>query len=197
MKCFKHLGAKWILSFVLFSGWGFALRVSAAEIAITPETTSATIDTNVTEDTNAELAALMQALLLAREQDVDRLSRLIQTESGKGFEDKVGVGLTALYRTSSPNFPNTVEENINMPSQYAKPAKGEVLPENLMAAEYAMELWESGACYAVLPAEYMYFVGNGKENKFHDFNGHYLRASEIRLDLVTPYIQGPDGALIS
>lgn len=198
MKCFKHLCAKWFLCLVLFSGWGFTLNVSAAEDASIAEVTSNPVSENaiggvdtlgnvnaLTNVATAETAIATstltaestqtstQALLTARAQDVDRLSRIIQPEAGNTFEDKVCVGLTVLYRVSSPAFPNTVKENIEMPSQYTKPTKGEVLPINLMAAEYAMTLWENGVSYTLLPAGYMYFAGDGTKNKFHDSHGHY------------------------
>ena len=222
MKCFKHLCAKWFLCLVLFSGWGFTLNVSAAEDTNATEVMSIPLDesaiggadvlgdvnalTNV-DSTEAAIAANMvniaepmeattQALLLARAQDVDRLSRIIQPEAGKTFEDKVCVGLTVLHRVDNPNFPNTVEENINAPSQYTKPAKGEVSPENLMAAEFAMQLWESGISYAVLPGQFLYFAGNGRVNKFHDSHGHYYNLPDMTPgDTISPYITGPDGAL--
>lgn len=210
MKCFKHLCAKLFLCFVLFGGWSFTLNVYAAEAtdatetveaATTPETALATPAMVVPE---AKLTTpvptpevIAAALAEARAQDVDRLSRVIQTEGGT-FDDKVCVGLTVLHRVDSPQFPNTVEENINAPSQYAKPAKGVVLPENLLAAEYAMQLWESGVSYSVLPSEFLYFAGNGKRNRFHDTHGNHYNAPDIA-KIFVPYTttQGPDGALIS
>lgn len=131
----------------------------------------------------------------ARAQDVDRLSRVIQPEGGT-FDDKVCVGLTVLHRVDSLQFPNTVEENINAPSQYTKPTKGKVLPENLLAAEYAMQLWESGMSYSVLPDGYLYFAGNGKRNRFRNAEGKHYDAPDIAQFI--PYIttQGPNGALI-
>ena len=199
MKCFKHLCAKCFFGFVIFSGWGFTLNASAAEVAVETAEPSAIEDTNAAGNIDAlEPAPSMQELQLARAQDVDWLSRIIQPEAGNAFEDKVCVGLTVLYRVSSPDFPNTVKENIELPSQYTKPTKGEVLPINLMAAEYAMQLWESGASYAVLPAQYMYFVGDGRKNKFHDSHGHYHDLPKIDPENLTlPYTQGPNGALIS
>ncbi|MBR3270122.1 cell wall hydrolase [Candidatus Saccharibacteria bacterium] len=188
MKCFKHLCAKLFLG-ILFGVMGFGLEVHAAE---TPEVETESVG-------EAAVAPDETALLTeARAQDVDRLSRIIQTEGGT-FDDKVCVGLTVLHRVDSPQFPNTVEENINAPSQYAEPAKGEVLPENLLAAEYAMQLWESGVSYSVLPSEFLYFAGNGKRNRFHDTNGNHYDAPDI-IQLFTPYVptqEGPDGALFS
>ena len=172
MKCFKHLCAK--LFFCLFvSVIGFATNVKADEL---------------TEEA-------MRAVE-ARAQDVDRLSRVIQTEGGT-FDDKVCVGLTVLHRKDSLQFPNTVEENINAPSQYARPAKGTVLPENLLAAEYAMQLWESGMSYSVLPDGYLYFAGNGKRNRFRNAEGDHYDAPDIAQFIPYTTTQGPDGALIS
>ena len=220
MKCFKHLCATLFLCSV-FCGWVLTLSVSAAENASTTEVMSSPVSENAiggvdtlgymsaltdvdvanavvaTENMSAiEFTNTTQALLLARAQDVDRLSRIIQPEAGNTFEDKVCVGLTVLHRVDSPNFPNTVEENINAPSQYTKPAKGEVSPENLMAAEFAMQLWESGISYAVLPGQFLYFAGNGRVNKFHDAHGHYYNLPEITPEnTLSPYTAGPNGAL--
>ncbi|MBQ6149885.1 cell wall hydrolase [Candidatus Saccharibacteria bacterium] len=172
MKCFKHLCAK--LIFCLFVGViGFATNVKADEL---------------TEEA-------MRAAE-ARAQDVDILSRLVQTEGGT-FDDRVCVALTALHRVDSPQFPNTVKENIYAPSQYAKPAKGEVLPENLLAAEYAMQLWESGMSYSVLPDGYLYFAGNGKRNRFRNAQGDHYDAPDIAQFIPYTTTQGPDGALTS
>ena len=174
MKCFKHLCAKLLLCFFI-SGIGFVHNVSAAELT-----------DGVTEMT-----------LNARAQDVDYLARLVQVEGGT-FDDRIRVALTVLHRVDNSQFPNTVKENINAPSQYARPAKGTVLPENQLAAEYAMQLWESGMSYSVLPEGYLYFAGNGKRNRFRNAEGdHYDDAPEVAQ--IVPYIiiQGPDGALIS
>lgn len=178
MKCFKHLCAT--LFFCLFVGMvGFATDVKAdelteetvtAETAIIPETTSVMPESIPT--------TVMAVFAEARAQDVDILSRLVQTEGGT-FDDRVCVALTALHRVDSPQFPNTVKENINAPSQYAKPARGAVLPENLLAAEYAMELWESGVSYSVLPNGYLYFAGNGKRNRFRNAEGDHYDAPDI------------------
>ena len=206
MKCFKHLCAKLFLCLGFFGGWGLVSEVNAAEITDTTEAAEAAIatDTTVTEvedltaadDADAALLAYLAAVAEARAQDVDRLSRVIQTEGGT-FDDKVCVGLTVLHRKDSPQFPDTVEENINAPSQYAKPAYGEVLPENQLAAEYAMRLWESGMSYSVLPDGYLYFAGNGKRNRFRNADGNHYNAPEIA-QLFIPYTttEGPDGALI-
>lgn len=167
MNCFKHFCCLKLLLCLFIGGICFTLNANAAEL------TDATV----------------------RTEEVDRLARLVQVEGGT-FEDRVCVALTVLHRVDSLLFPNTVEENINAPSQYARPTKGTVLQENLLAAEYAMELWESGMSYSVLPSGYLYFAGNGKRNRFRNAEGeHYNAPDNI---LLTPYtiIQGPDdGAL--
>lgn len=203
MKCFKHLCAK--LIFCLFVG-GMSFTVKAAdmagvtetvEAATVPEATVAVPAAITPEPTTLPTPAMLAAALAeARAQDVDWLSRIIQPEGGI-FDDKVCVGLVVLHRKDSPQFPNTVEENINAPSQFTKPTKGEVLPENRLAAEYAMQLWESGISYSVLPDGYLYFSGNGKRNRFRNAAGDHYDAPDITQFL--PYIttQGPDGALIS
>lgn len=200
MKCFKHLCAKMFLGLIFFSGWVLTMNVNAAEIVGATETTeAATVVENVAIPEDAaiskEVAMTPEAIIAAaaaeaRAQDVDRLSRVIQTEGGT-FDDKVCVGLTVLHRVDSPLFPNTVEENINAPSQYARPARGAVLPENLLAAEYAMQLWESGVSYAVLPSEFLYFAGDGKRNRFHDTHGNHYNSPEIA-QIFTPYTKGPE-----
>ncbi len=116
--------------------------------------------------------------------DLERLARLIQAEGGVSFEDKVAVGLTVLHRIDNEKFPNTLKGNIEMPNQYAKPSNGTILEENMQAAEYAMQLWESGMSYAYLPHQYIYFTGDGtgKKNKFHDYHGHYYDLPEIDLE---------------
>ncbi len=213
MKCFKHLCTK--LFFCLFVGsMGFTFKVNATELtdeitdateaAVTMDAVEAMESTEImdvvvptetvaaAETADAAIVNLLAALN-ARAQDVDRLGRIIQTEGGT-FDDKVCVGLTVLHRVDSPQFPNTVEENINAPSQYAKPAKGTVLPENLLAAEYAMQLWESGMSYSILPNGYLYFAGNGKRNRFRDTHGNHYDAPEI-IQIFTPYIIGPDVGL--
>lgn len=116
--------------------------------------------------------------------DLERLARLIQAEGGVSFEDKVAVGLTALHRIDNEKFPNTLKGNIEMPNQYAKPSNETILEENMQAAEYAMQLWESGMSYAYLPHQYIYFTGDGtgKKNKFHDYHGHYYDLPEIDLE---------------
>ena len=197
MKCFKHLCATLFLC--LFVGLvGFATEIKADEVtegAVAAET--AVIVPETTSVTPASMPTTVTAVFAeARAQDVDILSRLVQTEGGT-FDDRVCVALTALHRVDSPQFPNTVKENINAPSQYAKPAKGEVLPENLLAAEYAMQLWESGMSYSVLPDGYLYFAGNGKRNRFRNTQGDHYDAPNIAQFI--PYLttQGPDGALIS
>lgn len=174
-----------------------------AETAVVTETADATmVTTDATTATNTTVATNnvtpvvdIVAAAEARAQDVDYLSRLVQTEGGT-FDDRVCVALTALHRVDSPQFPNTVKENIDAPSQFTKPTKGEVLPENRLAAEYAMELWESGLSYSVLPYGYLYFAGNGKRNRFRNAAGDHYDAPDITQFL--PYItaQGPDGALI-
>lgn len=117
--------------------------------------------------------------LAKRAQDVEMLSRLIQTEGGYAFEDKVCVALTVLHRVDNPDFPDTVEETINEPSQYANLAKGEVLEENAQAAEYAMEVWENGTSYSILPSQFLFFHGNGKKNSFHDYHGQYYKLPKL------------------
>lgn len=116
--------------------------------------------------------------------DLERLARLIQAEGGVSFEDKVAVGLTVLHRIDNEKFPNTLKGNIEMPNQYAKPSNGAILEENMQAAKYAMQLWESGMSYAYLPHQYIYFTGDGtgKKNKFHDYHGHYYDLPEIDLE---------------
>ena len=201
MKCFKHLCAALFLC-LFVSGLGFTTDVNAADTTGVTETVEATtipelMIATTPEDITAQIAVttpdmVVAALAEARAQDVDRLSRVIQTEGGT-FDDKVCVGLTVLHRVDSLQFPNTVEENINAPSQYARPAKGEVLPENLLAAEYAMQLWESGVSYSVLPNDFLYFAGNGKRNRFRDTHGNHYDAPEIAQLFTTPYTttQGP------
>ena len=202
MKCFKHLCAALFLC--LFVG-GMSFDVKAAdmagvtetvEAATTPETMVA-VPAIITPEpmTLSTPAMLAAALAEARAQDVDDLSRLVQVEGGT-FDDRVRVALTVLHRVDSPQFPNTVEENINAPSQYARPARGEVLPENLLAAEYAMQLWESGMSYSVLPEGYLYFAGNGKRNRFRNAEGKHYDAPDIAQLVPYTTTQGPDGALI-
>lgn len=194
MKCFKHLCAALFLC-LFIGGFSFTTDVYATEMVGVTETVEAAAVIPEATFVTPE-AAIAAALAEARAQDVDRLSRVIQTEGGT-FDDKVCVGLTVLHRVDSPQFPNTVEENINAPSQYARPARGEVLPENLLAAEYAMQLWESGTSYSVLPSEFLYFAGNGKRNRFRDTHGNHYTAPDIaQLFTTIPYTtQGPIGAL--
>ena len=120
--------------------------------------------------------------------DLEKLARLIQAEGGVSFEDKVAVGLTALHRIDNEKFPNTLKGNIEMPNQYAKLSSGTILEENMQAAEYAMQLWESGMSYAYLPHQYIYFTGDGtgKKNKFHDYHGHYYVLPEINIEPDSP-----------
>ncbi len=200
MKCFKHLCAKLFLC-LFVGGISFTIDVDATEltdatgtveVATAPETMLNPLDMimamgiiTATPAPAVPDAAAVAELAEARAQDVDYLSRLVQTEGGT-FDDRVCVALTALHRVDSPQFPNTVKENIDAPSQYAEPAKGTVLPENLLAAEYAMQLWESGTSYSVLPDGYLYFAGNGKRNRFRNAEGDHYDAPNIAQFI--PYI---------
>ena len=135
--------------------------------------------TLVTNDEETKLAELEFQRLAKRSQDVETLSRLIQTEGGYAFEDKVCVALTVLHRVDNPDFPDTIEETINEPSQYADLAQGDVLEENALAAEYAMEAWENGTSYSILPSQFLFFHGNGKKNSFHDYHGQYYKLPKL------------------
>lgn len=115
--------------------------------------------------------------ILQRQSDVDLLARLIETEAGSDFiplEEKVKVGLTVLHRCDSPAFPDTVEENIYKPRQYAKPS-AVASPMSLLAAEDAMYLWENGFSYQILPSEALYFNGDGRKNHFKDADGNIYK----------------------
>ncbi|MDO4889266.1 MAG: hypothetical protein Q4A25_01045 [Candidatus Saccharibacteria bacterium] len=112
--------------------------------------------------------------ILQRQADIDLLARLIETEAGSDFiplEDKVKVGLTVLHRCDNPDFPDTVEENIYEPGQYAKPSTV-ASPMSLLAAEDAMYLWENGFSHQILPSEALYFNGDGRRNHFKDVRGN-------------------------
>lgn len=122
--------------------------------------------------------------LAARMKDVDTLARLIQREDGSdfvSFANKVGTALVPLHRIDSPLFPDTLDEVIKAPRQFAKPVKGEVWYKNRLAAEYAMRLWESGLSYSFLPEGYLYFTGyKGQYNVFKNKQGErYKEPTEL------------------
>lgn len=122
---------------------------------------------------------------LARIKDVDLLARLIQREGGAdciAFADKVCIALTVLHRVDSPLFPNSVEEVIRSPRQYAKPAK-DAWFKNRLAAEYAMRLWESGLSYSYLPEGYLYFTGD-KSQRFNNFKNKQGERYELPKELI-------------
>ena len=144
-------------------------------------------DDNIPEEIVKNVEILDDPAYQAREQDIDYLSRIIYPEAGSDcipFSDKVGVGLTVLHRVDS--------ENITAPEQYAEIYSGEIPEECREAAEFAMQLWESGLSYAFLPSQYLYFTGDGtgKHNKFHDFHGHYYKLPDLE-DPETQRIFGP------
>ena len=216
MNYLRNLCTKVSLCFAFLAGWVFVSNVNAMEITDAPEAVESveaveateTVETaNTTEIVEApnitetmDVAGATDPIdtikfLEMRAQNVDRLSRLIQVEGGRAFEDKVCVALTVLHRVDNPNFPSTIEDTINEPSQYATPTSGAVLPINLLAAEYAMQLWESGMSYTVLPPQFLYFAGNGVRNRFHDFHGHYHDLPRIDENIIAPYILGPAWAL--
>ena len=124
--------------------------------------------------------------LAARMKDVDTLARLVQKEDGSNcisFTNKVGTALVALHRIDSPLFPNTLDEVIKAPRQFAKPVKGEIWYKNRLAAEYAMRLWESGLSYSFLPEEYLYFTGH-RSQKYNVFKNKQGERYEVPNELI-------------
>lgn len=118
---------------------------------------------------------------IQKNKEIDLIARLIEAEAGLSsipFGEKVCVGLTVLHRVDDPAFPNNVESNIYMGSQYTVPAES-ASETSRRAAGYAYDLWENGESYNYLPAEALYFKGDGKNNHFHDVAGNKYEDLDI------------------
>lgn len=110
--------------------------------------------------------------------DAHLLARIIEAEYGGCHSDteRSGVGWTVLNRVDHPDFPNTIQEVIYEPDQFAvEYMDAEVVPDILKLSYDILERWnneQNGAANVgrTLPRESIYFYGDGVRNYFND--GH-------------------------
>ncbi len=108
------------------------------------------------------------------EEEVEALAKLIYREArGCSTMEQAAVIWCVLNRVDSAKryFPDTVLEVIKQPNQFAYIEDTPIWPAHVSLAEDVLQRWheeKNGAedVGRVLPAGYMYFVGDGKHNYF-------------------------------
>lgn len=102
---------------------------------------------------------------------------------------QAAVGWCALNRLDDGRFGDTLAEVLSTPRQFAYREDAEVYPEMLELAEDILCLWAAEkngdlVMGRTLPADYLYFEGDGRENHFRKTEG---AAQEWDWSLPDPY----------
>lgn len=111
-----------------------------------------------------------EAIIIA---DADILAKVMYTECRgvKSDTEKAAVAWCVLNRVDHPDYPNTIREVVTQSGQFAWNKNAPVTIELLTLAQDVLLRWEleklgQGDVGRVLPKEYIYFAGDGEENRF-------------------------------
>ena len=142
-----------------------------APTVYTPEGTEAA-ETAKTELTEATEEAAPAAAFVPDPEEVEALAKTVYREArGCSKIEQAAVIWCILNRVDSRYFPDTVLGVITQPHQFAYSDDTPVWPSLTVLAEDVLTRWhdeKEGAedVGRVLPAGYVYFVGDGKSNHF-------------------------------
>lgn len=92
-----------------------------------------------------------------------------------GTTERAAVAWTILNRVDSPEFPDNIRDVVTTPGQFAFTWDAPVIPELYYLAEDVMLRWNAEHegetdVGRILPAEYLYFWGDGHHNYFRTTN---------------------------
>lgn len=140
--------------------------ILAAAMLLSSFTAPAPVEPPLWQDCNAPAVIFTDA-------EVEALARLLYGEARNcDIENQAGAVWCVLNRMDDPRFPDTVMDVITQPSQFFGYRKSNpVLPELVEVVEDVLKRYcaeRSGVedVGRVLPKEYVYFSGDGKQNYF-------------------------------
>lgn len=145
---------------------------NAAEL---PETTIAPYAERVTQDTPvAATTEATPAPYIPNEAEIEMLARLIWGEARGVASDmeKAAVVWCVLNRVDADGWPDTVAEVVTQPFQFVGYSPDYPATEELkeiatdVLTRWEREKQEGGDAGRVLPAEYVFFTGDGERNYF-------------------------------
>jgi hypothetical protein len=144
-----------------------------ASTVYTPEGTE-TAETAKNELTEASEKVAQADAFIPDPEEVEALAKVVYREArGCSKIEQAAVIWCILNRVDSPEryFPDTILEVIKQPHQFAYTEDTPLWPSHVSLAEDVLQRWheeKNGAedVGRVLPAGYMYFVGDGKHNYF-------------------------------
>lgn len=118
-----------------------------------------------------EKAEQNASLLMAEVDPVDviYLAKMAWGEArGCSTTEQAATMWCVLNRVDSDEFPDTVMEVVTQPSQFQGYSADNPVDEELYDLAYDVLLrWETGGKGRVLPAEYLYFIGDYESNHFY------------------------------
>ena len=145
--------------------WIIAVALAALSIANTPEAELMVVEMEPVE------TAAAQAEITLDEAEVDLLARTIYAEArGLSVTEQAAVAWCVLNRVDAGY--GTLTEVLTAPHQFAT-WHGEIGQEQRDIAADVLTRWErekagEADVGRVLPREYLWFTGNGRENLFRD-----------------------------
>lgn len=137
------------------------------------------------------------------EHDQETLLALARTVWGEArgctTTEQAAVVWCVLNRVDSPDFPDDILEVLEQPNQFSGyGAEHPVWPEILALVEDVLDRWKLektavGDVGRVLPKEYVFFEGDGKENHFRT---EYRGGTIWDWSLDSPYKEGADDSTV-
>ena len=100
--------------------------------------------------------------------EVHMLAQVVYGEAGCTSDvEKAAVAWCILNRVDSPLFPDTIREVITAPRQFLGYSPSHPIDDHILwLVQDVLDRWWSGSDGRVLPADFLYFTGDGRHNYF-------------------------------
>lgn len=176
-----------VASIVLYGSIGFVLATIFIQGALLRELKAdCQMATSVAQTANSQSRAVMgkaeqnASLLMAEVDPVDviYLAKMAWGEArGCSTTEQAATMWCVLNRVDSEEFPDSVMEVVTQPGQFRAYSEENPVEEELYNLAYDVLMrWKAGGIGRVLPAEYLYFIGDDKNNYFYTDWGVFVDA---------------------